>query len=186
MTRHFRIAPRTVGQIILLVIAIAWLCSLFYFIREIVLAGGLADEITKMEDQHAGTAILLFIAILMPLTIGVFGYWMRENFRLSYGIIEVLVAVIALAATIPQVGFSLLDSAESDPMLRSIAIATAATQIAAAVYVFIRGLDNVGQGCKPFPKLDRWWQWLSLRPTQQKAAVKPAVDRPDYPWKLRR
>ena len=90
------------------------------------------------------------------ISLGVTLYALRRRYRLAYGLAEVLVAGIGVVWAF----YNLLDKAEN----RSIAYVLFSSgslayylQLAGSLYVIVRGLDNVGEGLKPYPRLARKW-----------------------------
>lgn len=73
--------------------------------------------------------------IILPL-LGVFLYWWRSRYRLSYGIAEFVFGLIAtLGVFIPQFDYTRLNALN-------------VVQVVAGLYVIVRGLDNIGVGLK--------------------------------------
>lgn len=76
-------------------------------------------------------AIATFVGI--PL-LGIGLFWIRERYRLSYGIAEFAFGIFgAIAAFWPDFDYSTLDQKLS-------------LQAAGSLYVMVRGMDNIGKG----------------------------------------
>jgi hypothetical protein len=71
-------------------------------------------------------------------------FWMRKRYRIFYGVIEVMVGLATLqqAARIGKGGFSSDFSADFQTFQWKLALLATL----AAVYIVVRGLDNIEQG----------------------------------------
>jgi uncharacterized membrane protein YhaH (DUF805 family) len=89
----------------------------------------------KQSSLQIGVAqtygVLLFMALCL-LVSGVSLYVMRRSHRLLYGVIEIVGAVVLVWVTF----FRAFQTASLDDELK----------LAAAIYVFVRGMDNIGEG----------------------------------------
>jgi len=129
------------------------------------LAGGLAG--TVMVDigfdkvppivLFGGVAIVLLGALFSFFTLCIFAYWMREHRRWLYGVMEIFFALVLLVVTVYQ---SMRGSAA--PPGWSFPLVSDLAKYAAAIYVMVRGFDNIGQGVKGDPVWGRRWRWFSL------------------------
>ncbi|WP_332302906.1 PIN domain-containing protein [Rhizobium sp. GR12] len=83
----------------------------------------------------AVTKYLPAVATVVGIPVlGVLLFWLRERFRLTYGIAEFAFGVFgAIAVFLPNFDYSALDQ-------------KSALQIAGSLYVIVRGMDNVGKG----------------------------------------
>jgi len=98
--------------------------------------------------QKAEQSVLFGVPgwVLAPVFIGVgvYLYYWRCRQRFSYGLAEVLVGAVGVYVKVPQ-----LDArAEIDSWVT----------LLFAVYIIVRGLDNVGQGLKLVPNVDAKWR----------------------------
>lgn len=81
--------------------------------------------------------------ILLPL-LGVFLFWWRSRYRLSYGIAEFVFGLtVTLGVFIPQFDYTRLT-------------ALSVGQVVAGLYVIVRGMDNIGVGLKGTRFESRW------------------------------
>jgi hypothetical protein len=77
--------------------------------------------------------------------IGIALYWVRERFRLLYGIFEFFVGVtMACKSLLPH-----LDTSGGN--------LTFGIKVLAGLYVAVRGLDNIGKGCEG-TRLQPYWK----------------------------
>jgi hypothetical protein len=96
------------------------------------------------------TASLVFAAVAL--------YELRRSFRVLYGLIEIVAAVALIYLT-----FKASSSIENLRLKRvptesdyEMAFSSV-LQIAAALYVFVRGLDNTSAGLRPGSRARMWW-----------------------------
>jgi|SRR4051794_17496057 hypothetical protein len=125
--------------------SLVYLCCVVYWSA---LAGG------KFESLPSAVAIVLlwFVTIL---AFGLLLYVMRRAQRLFYGIVEVSVSGFLIYSAFKQV---LLEKFSVSVML----------SVGLALYVFVRGMDNVGEGAKRYPRFSAWWS--ATFPTLDKGA----------------
>lgn len=96
------------------------------------------------------------------LTLFVFGtvvalFALREHYRLYYGIIELLFSLVLIWIGVVKIGLI------SGSTVHAWSFGSDATfALAAAVYVGVRALDNIGQGIDKYPNLYRVWLWFFL------------------------
>jgi hypothetical protein len=88
--------------------------------------------------------------------LGVGLYLMRRAARLLYGIVEVIAAVALTTVTFVQ-SIIVLGIKRPDEVFSGQGDITAILQVAAALYVLVRGLDNIGEGLKKYPKAESMW-----------------------------
>jgi hypothetical protein len=99
---------------------------------------------------------LLFFVLI---GIGIFFYWLRYRHRLLYGILEILVALVLLYVGIfPAETYALLirEPPRSDIVIAGV---TKMVTVFGAVYVFVRGLDNIDTGL-PSSTWRKRWDWV--------------------------
>lgn len=120
-------------------------------------ASGLLVKYT-MDTPYIVPAIYVTLAVGFWnfVMMGIVLYWIRESSRVLYGGVEVAFALGLLAASIFFHG----QPTAARPFM---AEASQWFQICAALYVLVRGLDNLGQGLRKYPAWDRRWRWLSLQ-----------------------
>jgi hypothetical protein len=100
---------------------------------------------------------------------GIALYALRSRARLLYGSIEVALSILMM-------WFSLVDLiAKSDSHgfvdmgLQFSATYFGMLQVAAAIYVFVRGMDNCGEGLKRYPNL--YERWVLIFPTRKELPI---------------
>lgn len=93
------------------------------------------------------------------LCIGVVLYSMRREARLVYGVVETLFGIGAIVGTIINV-VTIFGTPRDNLLFSGQDRFTAIFLMGAAIYVFVRGLDNVGEGSRDFPGLQRFWDSL--------------------------
>lgn len=116
---------------------------------------------------HPSLAVTWFFVSLFLYAVGLYG--LRIWSRLLYGVIELvagagitLVAINAYGAAqnreyVPIVGGGFYHTPPQGVLhLNGPSIALLGMLV--AVYVLVRGLDNVGEGLGKHPKLNTWWQ----------------------------
>ncbi|MBB2697939.1 hypothetical protein EFD56_30295 [Rhizobium phaseoli] len=80
-------------------------------------------------------------------------YWLRTNFRIAYGLIEILFA-IAVIASIAY--FTPASALFDDFSIRPDQIG-GITALFGAIYIFVRGMDNIANGLNGKLTADRLW-----------------------------
>jgi hypothetical protein len=156
---------RTVGQVILLIATVGAVPLMGFYI---MYWHELPDAV---EESHLTP--IAFTAVMILILISTILYWLRENLRIVYGLIEIAAAIALMYVGIIQAGdytiqyyYTLFSLPLEDRKVQFLAAPTGlptALQLATAVYVFVRGLDNIGQSLTPDARLRGVWQWLSLR-----------------------
>lgn len=116
---------------------------------------------------HPSLAVTWLFVSLLLCSVGLYG--LRIWSRLLYGVIELvagagitLVAINAYGAAqsreyVPIVGGGLYHTPPQG-VLHLSGPSVALLGMLVAVYVLVRGLDNVGEGLGKHPKLNTWWQ----------------------------
>jgi hypothetical protein len=89
-------------------------------------------------------------------------YIVRRSMRLVYGCTEVVASIGIIVMSI-LAAVQLLD--RKIPQGQAVLVPwenglAAAGLIAASVYVLVRGLDNVGEGIKQYPRLEAIWDFI--------------------------
>jgi hypothetical protein len=101
--------------------------------------------------------LALWCWVLALAVIGAYLYFLRCRYRLAYGIIEIVAALgivtVSLITTVsvnvrPTTDYVLWWASSFSPWL----------QLAAAIYILVRGLDNIGEGLKVYPRASRIWR----------------------------
>lgn len=87
---------------------------------------------------------------------GIFLYMMRREARLVYGILEVLFAVGTITGAVLNI-INLFGTGPQQGMFPWTQPFTAAFLFFASVYVLVRGLDNVGEGLRKYPRAEEAW-----------------------------
>jgi len=83
-------------------------------------------------------------ALMLPL-LGKLLFWYRQRYRLSYGVFEFLVGVImGYFVFLPTFDFKTLGVIQG-------------LQVLGALYVMVRGLDNIGKGIEEGTRLESFW-----------------------------
>ncbi|ARQ13134.1 hypothetical protein NXC12_PD00021 (plasmid) [Rhizobium etli] len=103
-----------------------------------------------------GTGCLLFIV--------------REAERAAYGAIELVFGVAVICFTF------FYQARLNAPTYSTRDLMFMISQIGGCTYLIVRGLDNLNQGLKRYPKVYRRWQWISMA----KIDAEPKPVR--YPW----
>lgn len=92
------------------------------------------------------------IFVVVNFCIG--GFWLyvlRCQDRVIYGCIEIVAAVLTFY-------FTVVNKFPVETKLDSKEAVTACIQIAAGLYIFVRGLDNIGNGLTPGSRMHAlWW-----------------------------
>jgi hypothetical protein len=94
------------------------------------------------------------IFVVISFCIG--GFWLyvlRCRDRVVYGCIEIVAAVLTFY-------FTVVNRFPVETKLDSKEAVTACIQIAAGLYILVRGLDNIGNGLVPGSRMHRLW-WSS-------------------------
>jgi hypothetical protein len=127
-----------------------------------------AVALTVLDEQwgfdHPGStrSYLVIAAIVQFLSIGLLLHIFRENWRLVFGALEVILsAVFFRTAMVNSENILRVMTANGLPF--TAALITVLALLTAALYVFLGGLDNIGRGVTGHPRLEKAWRWLSLR-----------------------
>ena len=100
--------------------------------------------------------ILLSLWTLGLASLGVFLYMMRREARLLYGVIETLAGLGAIVAALLNT-IRLLGGPPDENLFAGQNRFIALFLLAAAVYVVVRGLDNIGEGLRNGSKAESRW-----------------------------
>jgi hypothetical protein len=101
----------------------------------------------------SSSAIMLVACWFLSLcTLGSALYSLRTRYRLAYGIIELIIAIIIVFATMIDVLNRFPSSSDLIPLLTNTAL-----PLIVALYVFVRGMDNIGEGLKTYPAIAQYW-----------------------------
>ncbi|MBZ9975509.1 hypothetical protein [Mesorhizobium sp. BR-1-1-10] len=119
-----------------------------------------------------GIIYLTFAAgYLTFIVFGIVLYWMRENQRWLYGLVEIAAALALVFITLFFLGVG-GPKPDVGTNIYTIPFVTHLLQMLAAIYFLVRGLDNLGQGLRKFPVWNRRWRWLSLKPVDDVTKLK--------------
>ncbi|MVO95111.1 hypothetical protein [Rhizobium leguminosarum] len=154
---------RTLGQKALIVGVTLFPTLLFY------VPGWLSEGFIAEHEEIALSLILLILGVYAA-SLGIVLYWLRENARLLYGLVEVAFALVFIEVIMANFILGHDQATIKDGFERLVMTAGGTAQLAGGLYVFVRGLDNIGQGLKPFPRADRVWQYLSMKRLAEKQA----------------
>lgn len=110
------------------------------------------------------------VSFFLTTILAGFVFWfLREVARAFYGGLELIFALIFIYFTV----FLQLPKSGAQDLISTLA------QLGGSLYVFVRGLDNLNQGLKDYPKVLPRWKWLTLAKLDKPEPPKPA---PVYPW----
>jgi hypothetical protein len=92
----------------------------------------------------------------LTIAAAIFFYWLRLKYRLAYGCFEILVALgLIYVAIFPAETHALLIQGPSPEDLAASRVTEAVT-LFGAVYVFVRGLDNINTALPSSTWRSRW------------------------------
>ena|SRR5215208_2165857 len=100
-----------------------------------------------------------FLLILVLIGLGVFFYWLRYKYRLLYGAVEILFSIILMSVGLfPAESYALVikGPTKSDIVIAAV---TKFVTLFGAVYIFVRGLDNIDQALPSSTWRERW-DWV--------------------------
>jgi cyanate permease len=112
---------------------------------------------------------------------GLYLYYLRRRHRILYGLMELAISVVLIGVSLALAWENILPSdvpqlSEKDfsvlKLVPWVAKLNIVLPIAAAIYVFVRGLDNIGEGLKRFPVMAA--QWDDAFPTSEIAKEREA------------
>jgi hypothetical protein len=125
---------------------LAWWYAAIIFVPAFWYALAAMLYYTGLDHSYGGYARYVFLAT-MPfglVCIGMAFYALRRGHRIFYGCVEVLAGlVLAFYAILPALDYW---------------GAKEIVTMAAAFYVIVRGLDNVGEGLKAYPNASAKWE----------------------------
>jgi hypothetical protein len=122
------------------------------------------------------TIVWFYLALILAIGF----YWVRLNHRLCYGAIEILVALAGmLVATFPADTHALaIEEARPWGILAG-GIGRIITEIG-AIYIFVRGLDNIHEALKPPTWREAWDEgWDRIKQAATRRARRAPPDPPD-------
>jgi hypothetical protein len=118
----------------------------------------------------------IFVLTAMVLPFGVALYAFRSRYRLLYGIIELATAIAIVALSVVNV-IRTYDSlvftppaapkGSIDAVLQWSPTTAGWFQLAAAIYLFVRGMDNIGEGLSEFPLPNIEARWRRVFPRRK-------------------
>lgn len=97
-------------------------------------AGSLLGNFAYSHLRYLAQTFHIWGVSIAVFLVGIFLYWVRERFRLGYGVFESAIGVIMASASVPA-GF---DYSQLN--------VTFGIRILSGLYVIVRGLDNIGKG----------------------------------------
>jgi hypothetical protein len=100
--------------------------------------------------------VLLASWTLGLISFGIFLYMMRREARLVYGLIEAMAGVGAIVAAIVN-SIRLLIMTPEETLFHGQNRFVVVFLLAAATYVLVRGLDNIGEGLPEGSRIQGWW-----------------------------
>jgi hypothetical protein len=163
-----------------MVIFIAFLLVLFWWpMTEFVLG------FAQLLPEHAAKQLLIWYWTLGFAVLGIALYALRTRLRLLYGLIEVSIASVFIAvATNSYIQASDVDQMASpkiapktvleiDDFLGWKQTSVAWLSIAAAMYIFVRGMDNVGEGLGEFGFEQLQNRWRRVFPRRNELGFAP-------------
>ncbi|ACI54420.1 hypothetical protein Rleg2_1126 [Rhizobium leguminosarum bv. trifolii WSM2304] len=123
-----------------------------------------SEERVAYFTEHQSLLIWLMIAVIAIYTgsLGIVLYWIRENARLLYGLLEIVFAMVLIEFTVVNLLLSGHGPKIEDGFQMLFRTAGASAQFFGGLYVLVRGLDNVGQGLRG-TRFEKTWDYLSLK-----------------------
>lgn len=117
------------------------------------MAGAMAADAYRWPAfLSIGLTLVCWVGAL--LVIGVYLYFLRCRHRLAYGVVEVIAAIGIVTVTLVNTLTSFSRPIPNEALWWASSFGPW-LQLAAAVYILVRGLDNVGQGLRG-PGAERW------------------------------
>ncbi|TIV30353.1 MAG: hypothetical protein E5V90_08675 [Mesorhizobium sp.] len=118
-----------------------------------------------------------WIVAMLVLGVGLVLFWIREHFRLVYGLAEIAISIIALVTPSGTKAFVQIVSTGTSCLLFLGGVCTfdklfdrieePSITLLGFAYLLVRGLDNTFQGMSQFPALKPLASWIMLRPTNK-------------------
>lgn len=111
-----------------------------------------------LEEQNV-VLVARTSSVIFTICVAIMLYAVRENFRVLYGIVEIVFGI----SVSTYVWFSVSDEVvlirPYETPLDDYPSGLSAAMVAAfgAVYIIVRGIDNVGTGLKKHPRFDAMW-----------------------------
>lgn len=114
----------------------------------------------KWYEEHQWISVpepfrTLYLAVVFSIA-ALWLYRLRWRERVLYGCIEIIAAIATFS-------FTVVERYPTDAPLSRERYILDGLQIAAALYIFVRGLDNIGQSLTPNSRLYRFWWDLILQ-----------------------
>ena len=127
---------------------------------------GVQDEQWLYDNPGRSHHYLIIVTVTFFTSIGLLFYILRENARIVFGVLEVMFSVIFFRSALTVTDNILRTFLQGGVGLVS-AIAFILGLCAAAIYIFLNGLDNIGRGLSGHPRLMKAWRWLTFRPVNR-------------------
>ena len=140
------------------------LASMFFVAAGLIIYAGPMLFWGSVYEEHKWNPIpephrTIFVVAMFSLG-GFWLYVLRCQERVLYGCIEIAAAVLTFY-------FTVVNRFPVETRLELREFTTACIQIAAGLYIFVRGLDNIGSGLKPGSRMHKlWWgsRFFSMGP----------------------
>jgi hypothetical protein len=138
----------------------SWLIAMWFGLPVILfyllpVGGGML--IAQYLGLEAFIKVSLFSWAFGLVASGIGLYALRRSARLAYGIVEVVVSLAVIAFTFER-SLEMVGIQGATSRFLPENIPSAIVVAMAAVYVMVRGLDNVGEGLKPYPQALAMWE----------------------------
>lgn len=144
------------------------------FIFALLFPLGVGLVLMIIEKRYAvslhGYPVMAFGLVMCAFGTGFLLFVLREVERAGYGAIELVFGVAVICFTF------FFQTRPSAPTFNAREIMFMTSQVGGCMYLIVRGLDNLNQGLKRYPKVYRRWQWICM----MKVDPKPKPVR--YPW----
>ncbi|MGO8054294.1 hypothetical protein [Rhizobium leguminosarum] len=148
-----------------------WFYGMFLTLTGFVVIGVVMQIIELKYGVHIfGRAVFATAVVIMVVACGFLLFVMRETERALYGAFELAFGVLVISLTFVIGAKPTTGNFWSREALYTF------SQVGGCVYLIVRGIDNLNQGLKRYPKLYRRWQWICM----MKIEDQPKKQR--YPW----
>lgn len=120
------------------------------------------DEQWQYDHPGRGHYYLVAAAMAVFVSVGMLLHILRENARLTFGILEIVLSAIFFRSALTN-SDNIVRALMSDDVSFASAVVVVLALLAAAFYAFLSGFADIGRGVLGSPRLEKAWRWLSLK-----------------------
>lgn len=117
------------------------------------------DEQWRYDHPGQGHYYQVAAAMVLFVCVGMLLHFLRESARIIFGLLEIIFSAIFFYSSITNTD-NILRALTSNHFTFASALVAVLALLAAAFYVFLCGLDNIGRGALGSPRLEKVRRWF--------------------------